>query len=448
MGGYMLGPFFGYFVSAQFNVVFAEIGLLFTMFSAGAIFGGFFGGALADKIGRKFVIIFGLVSSALSSLAMPWLQNIEWFYALAALSGLLGSVGGPARGALLTDILPVEKRTEGFGIFRISFNISAMVGPILGGFIFTAMGTYWPLFVFDAVSSVITAIIVWVKIPETKPEAKSEAEEKSVELLSISTDGAQATEKKGFGHTLKGYLQVFRDKTFIFYVFVVMLMSFVYMQLNSTLGPFLLRVHEFPVNWFGYLISANAAFVIAFQWLITRATRKISPFINVAIGVFLYAVGFGIYGLISPNWNVSTAWTMFFVAMIVITIGECVCAPHMQSMIGLFAPEDKRGRYMAVGSFSWILPNLVGVVGAGAIMDSLDPRALWFYIFLIGSVAVCGFMALYHMTKKRFDDIQKSIDEKKSISDEVSVVEIVEESQEMIQPKQPVKEAAEIKVKS
>ena len=33
MGGYMLGPFFGYFVSAQFNINFASIGFMFTMFS-------------------------------------------------------------------------------------------------------------------------------------------------------------------------------------------------------------------------------------------------------------------------------------------------------------------------------------------------------------------------------------------------------------------------------
>ena len=306
MGGYMLGPFFGYFVSTQFNVNFTEIGFLFTMFSAGAIFGGIFGGAIADKVGRKPVIVFGLVSSALSSLAMPWLGKIQWFYALAALSGLLGSVGGPARGALLTDILPVEKRTEGFGIFRIAFNVSAFVGPIAGGFIFTAMGTYWPLFVFDAVSSILCAIIVWVKIPETKPDAKPKFEEQAIDTITVESQGNQATEKKGFGQTMKGYLQVFADSKYMFYVVVVMLMSFVYMQLNSTLGVFLLNVHGFPANWFGYLISANAAFVIVFQWLISRTTRKFPPFIMVAAGVFLYAIGFGMYAFVDN-------WGMFFV---------------------------------------------------------------------------------------------------------------------------------------
>ena len=58
MGGYMLGPFFGYFVSAQFNVDLTAIGFLFSFFSLGAIFGGMFGGAIADKVGRKPVIIF------------------------------------------------------------------------------------------------------------------------------------------------------------------------------------------------------------------------------------------------------------------------------------------------------------------------------------------------------------------------------------------------------
>jgi len=411
MGGYMLGPFFGYFVSAQFSVNFRDIGFMFTMFSSGAIFGGIFGGAIADKVGRKPVIIFGLVSSALSSLAMPWIQQIQWFYVLSAFSGLLGSVGGPARGALLTDILPVEKRTEGFGIFRIAFNISAFVGPIAGGFIFTATGNYKALFIFDAVSSVITAIIVWVKIPETRPDAKQKGKEQVIENISVETDGAQTTEKKSFGQTMKGYLQVFKDGTFMFYVVVVMFMSFVYMQLNSTLGVFLLNVHNFPANWFGYLISANAAFVIIFQWLISRATRKFAPMKLIAFGVFLYAVGFGMFAIISPEWNVVTAWSMFFVAMIVITIGECICAPHMQSMIGLFAPEDKRGRYMAIGSFSWILPNLVGVVAAGAIMDTINPRWLWVIIFGVGTLATFGFLILFKLTKERFAEYQRQMEQ-------------------------------------
>ncbi len=407
MGGYMLGPFFGYFVSAQFSVNFRDIGFMFTMFSSGAIFGGIFGGAIADKLGRKPVIIFGLVSSALSSLAMPWIQQLEWFYALAALSGLLGSVGGPARGALLTDILPVEKRVEGFGIFRIAFNISAFVGPIAGGFIFTATGNYKALFIFDAVTSVITAIIVWVKIPETRPEAKLKSNEGIMESTTIETDGTQSTEKKSFGKTMRGYLQVLGDGKYMFYVFVVMLMSLVYMQLNSTLGVFLLNVHGFPANWFGYLISANAAFVIAFQWFISRTTRKFPPFIMVAAGVFLYAIGFGMYAFVNN-------WGMFFVAMIVITIGECLCAPHMQAMIGLFAPEDKRGRYMAIGSFSWIIPNLFGVVAAGSLMDAVNPRWLWVLIFGVGSLATIGFLILYKLTKERFAEYQKQLEQHQS----------------------------------
>ncbi|MBN2157226.1 MAG: MFS transporter [Candidatus Lokiarchaeota archaeon] len=389
MGGYMLAPFFGYFVYTQFSISFTDIGFMFTMFSIGGIFGGLFGGAIADKVGRKPVIIFGLVSSALSSLFMPFLAEIKWFYVLAALSGLLGSVGGPARGALMTDILPPEKRTEGFGIFRIAFNVSAFVGPILGGFIFTATGTYLLLFIFDAVTSIITAIIVFIKIPETKPEAKPKVEGEITQ-----TQNRQSS----FKQTMQGYFQVFGDGIFMFYILVLALMSLVCMQLNSTLSVFLLNEYNFPAAWFGYLISLNALIVVIFQALITRLIRKYPPFIMIGLGTLLYSIGFGMYGFVSEVW-------MFFIAMVIITIGECLVAPHQMSLIGLFSPEDKRGRYMAIGSFSWIVPNLFGVVAAGYVMDTFDSRVLWYIIFGIGLMAVFGFLLLHKLTKKRFGQI-------------------------------------------
>jgi MFS family permease len=391
MGGYMLGPFFGYFVSAQFDVSFVDIGFMFTMFSVGGLFGGIFGGAIADKVGRKPVVIFGLVSSALSTVAMPFLKEIKWFYALAAIGGLLGSVGGPARGALMTDILPPEKRTEGFGIFRIAFNVSALIGPILGGLIFTATGTYVLLFIFDAITSIATAIIVFIKIPETKPEAKPK----------VQGEISQIQNQQGsFKDTMQGYFKVLGDGVFMFYVLVVALMSLVYMQLNSTLSVFLLNEYIFPANWFGYLISVNAAIVVLFQGMISRLIRKAPPFIMIGFGTLLYAIGFGMYGLVTEVW-------MFFLAMVIITIGECLVAPHQMAIIGFLAPEDKRGRYMAVGSFSWVIPSLFGIVAAGWVMDKYDPRILWFIIFGIGSMAVIGFLLLHKLTKKRFAEVME-----------------------------------------
>ncbi len=54
---------------------------------------------------------------------------------LAVGVGLLSRNSGPAHQAMVADILPEEKRQEGFGILRIMANLTWIIGPIIGGFI-------------------------------------------------------------------------------------------------------------------------------------------------------------------------------------------------------------------------------------------------------------------------------------------------------------------------
>src|SRR5512146_1314143 len=101
VGGTMLFPFFALYVTRRFHVGMTEAGLLIGIFGLTGLLGSVVGGALADKIGRKKLIIFGLVSSAFGSLGMGLMDNLPAFYGLAAISGLLHSVAGPAYGAMV-----------------------------------------------------------------------------------------------------------------------------------------------------------------------------------------------------------------------------------------------------------------------------------------------------------------------------------------------------------
>ena len=132
MGFFLMFPFFALYVTAHFNVGMIEVGILFSIFSAGNIIGGIMGGALADKYGRRIMILIGLIGSGVSSIIMGLVDDLNIFYILAAFMGLIGNFGGPARQAMVADLLPPKKQAEGFGILRVAVNLSATVGPILG----------------------------------------------------------------------------------------------------------------------------------------------------------------------------------------------------------------------------------------------------------------------------------------------------------------------------
>ena len=112
-------------------------------------------------------MIFGLVLSALGSVAMGFVTSLPAFYALAVVVGFLGEIAGPAHGAMVANMLPEEQRSEGYGILRIVGNLAWIIGPTIGGLL--ALHSYMLLFITDAITSLITAAIVYRLIPETKP---------------------------------------------------------------------------------------------------------------------------------------------------------------------------------------------------------------------------------------------------------------------------------------
>jgi len=381
MGFYLMFPFFALYMTAHFSVGMIEVGILFSILSAGFIVGGVIGGALADKYGRRAMILVGLIASGASSILMGLADDLNIFYILAAFMGLLGSFGGPARQAMVADLLPKEKQAKGFGILRVAGNLSAAIGPILGGFIATQ--SYLFLFIGDAVSSLITGIIVFFVIPETKPEKK---------------EGEEETVMK----TVIGYKEVLKDWRYMLFLSVSAITVIVYMQFNATLSVFLRDVHGFPTQYFGFLVSMNALMVVVFQLWITGKLSKYSPMKVMAVGTLFYMVGFGMYGFVSEPY-------LFFVAMGIITIGEMIEMPIGLTVTAFFAPEDKRGRYMAVFGFHWAIPNLFGIILAGLIMESIGPNWVWYFAGILSLIAAVGFWLLHGITKVRFSQEEELI---------------------------------------
>jgi predicted MFS family arabinose efflux permease len=301
---------------------------------------------------------------------MGFVDSLQAFYIIATISGIFTDTGGPAYNALVGDLLPESKRAQGFGVLRVALNLSAVIGPAIGGFLATR--SYLALFIIDAIISTIVAVIVYFTIPETKPQLQP---------------GAQPESMLG---SFRGYFRVFRDGAFLFFMLASVLAWMTYMNMNTTLGVFLRDVHSIPESGYGYIISLNAIIVVLFQFWTTRRLQKYPPMLVMALGTLLFAVGFVMYGFFS-----SFIW--FMLAMVVITIGEMVAIPVANAEVINFAPEDMRGRYGAVYGISWMLPFAIGPYLAGLLMDNHDPNLLWYACGVCGMLATVGFLILHRI---------------------------------------------------
>ena len=76
LGGALLFPFFTLYITRKFGVGMTTVGVIFGVFSISSVVGSMFGGALSDRLGRKGLLLFGLVMSALSSLVMGSVNDL------------------------------------------------------------------------------------------------------------------------------------------------------------------------------------------------------------------------------------------------------------------------------------------------------------------------------------------------------------------------------------
>ena len=375
VGGALIYPFLSLYITHKFRVGMTQVGQIFAIYAIFGVFGNIIGGAMTDKFGRKSMLIFGLVVSALTALFMGFINEFSVFYFLTAIVGLFSNAGGPAQQAMVADLLPEKQQTEGYGVMRVAANLAVVIGPAIGGLL--ASRSFLYLFILDAIISTLTAGFVLVVLPETKPQVSKKHKPES------------------FVKTLSGYGSVLKDSLFMVYILISMLLTIAYMQMNSSLSVFLRDMHQISPQGYGYLLSLNAALVVAFQFWVTRRLSKYPPMLMMALGTLLVGLGLSIYGFTS-------LYAIFMVAMIILTIGEMIWSPVGQALVARFSPENMRGRYMALFGFSWIIPSAIGPLAAGIIMDNYNPNWVWYACGILSLMAALGFGALHLRAGHRF----------------------------------------------
>lgn len=379
LGGFLIFPFFSLYLTEKFTAGLAEVGVVYGIWSLSGLVGRTLGGALADQVGRKVMLIAGLVFSALSSVALALITSFSWIYLAAAVGGLFSSAGGPAQQAMVADVLPEKKYNDGYGILRVVSNLAFAVGPAIGGLL--ASVSYTLLFLLDAATSILAALFVARFLVESRPE--------------VQDSQAPAL---GFGSSLRGYLVALRDWRLVGIILLGGLVGLVYFQWYFAVPVFMRDVHGFPPTVYGSLMGFAGVLVVLFQLPITRSMKRIAPMVMMAAGAGVFALGFGMFTFISTLFG-------FIAAFSVITLGEMVYFPTQQSIVAQLAPVDMRGRYMAIAGLAFSIPNILGPGLGGLLLELANPFTLWYVGAAACLAAAAGFGAFRGRLRLEPDDI-------------------------------------------
>lgn len=148
----------------------SQKGLIISLFTISAGLSRPFSGKLSDTIGRKRVMIIGLLICFVVSLLYPLSFSVWFFLLLRFFHGFSAGFLPTGATALVTDLLPSESRGQGMGIWGTFISLGIGVGQYLGSFIYISLGMN-NLFMISSGIAVVSGILIFY-IQETLPSPK------------------------------------------------------------------------------------------------------------------------------------------------------------------------------------------------------------------------------------------------------------------------------------
>lgn len=142
-------------------------GSIIFLFSVAAGISRPFAGKLADLIGRKRSIYIGLCFAIAASLSYSFVSWIGFFFVLRCLHGLSAGFAPTGATALLTDLLPPDRKGAAMGLWGTFISLGIGIGQALGSFIFT-QSNFDVLFMCAAGFGFISFLLL-IPIKETLP---------------------------------------------------------------------------------------------------------------------------------------------------------------------------------------------------------------------------------------------------------------------------------------
>lgn len=127
-------------------------------------------GALADRFGRRRVILGGMVLFALASLVCAVAQSIEWLWIGRALQGMVGGAGMVVGRAVVRDLFDGAPAQRLMSRVMLIFAVAPAIAPVIGGALLAVAG-WRSIFFFLAAFGAFLAFLTWRFLPETLPVA-------------------------------------------------------------------------------------------------------------------------------------------------------------------------------------------------------------------------------------------------------------------------------------
>ena len=376
MGFAVAIPFISIYFHSELGLSLSEIGLFFGAMALVRSLFQLVGGEIADRFERKYLLVYTQILRAIAfvGIAVSIYMNLGfWAIAVSLLvNSIFGAMFHPAANAMVSDVLPKDKRLDGFAITRAAGNLGWAAGPALGGFM--AAKSYGHLFSLAAIITVLSGIVFWIFL---KPPKISQLDErfKLKDLIAVKDDPFLA-----------------KHSILIFILYLVVA------QLIAPFSVYSVEIAGISEVQLGYLYTLNGLLVVSLQIPITRLLAKKKFTTQLALGGLIYSIGYGLIGFYS-------SFNFFLLTIIIITFGEMVMSPPSLALTSKMAPEGRMGRYMGIFGFFVASGWSFGPLYGGFILESFghSPIVAWMLISFLGLISCVGYLILSKQLPNKFN---------------------------------------------
>ncbi|MEV0640128.1 MFS transporter [Streptomyces sp. NPDC050619] len=338
-------------------------GLVASLHGLGGVISSLGGGVMTDRLGRRPTLLIAQASTAVSVALLGFVHHPVAIAGVAFLVGMASNASRPAVQAMMADIVRPEDRVRAFSLNYWAINLGFAVSSMAAGFI--AEVSYSAGFLIEAGMTALCAIVVFVKLPESRP--------------TVHKNETATTDAAGLGTVL-------RDGRFMSVVGLSFLVSLIFQQ--GAVGlPVAMGEAGFTPADYGMAIAVNGALIVALQIPVTRFIEHRDPRRLLVVSSLLAGYGFGLTAF-------AGSVGVFALTVCVWTLGEMINAPTQTGLVVRLSPVHGRGRYQGMYTMSWSVAALVAPLMSGMVIDRFGAEWLWGLCAVIGTAAAVGYAAL------------------------------------------------------
>ncbi|MBI4927888.1 MAG: MFS transporter, partial [Anaerolineae bacterium] len=364
-------PLMPFFIT-HFGASASSLGLLMAIYSVMQFLFAPLWGRLSDRIGRKPVIMIGILGYVISFTMMSFATQLWMLIAARALAGMLSSATLPTAMAYVADITPAKDRSKGVGMLGAAMGLGMIFGPTLGGLM---SGVQLPP-AFQAVLQTTTdpasgriinlsvpflfaGLLALIALPVVHLALKESLTAEKRRILAAAASAHPAAPQPRMGSRIAGALR--GESGFLF--LMAFLFAFSLAMLESVLGLYGKQSFQMSPADIGLLLGAMGMMGVLMQGvLIGPLTRRFGEANVLKAGLGISLLGFIGLGLLRAEWGMIASALVF-------NMGSTLLNPSVTALISQRSRAAEQGAAMGLSNSFQSLGRSIGPIWSGFAFD-------------------------------------------------------------------------------